>query len=154
MKYQIKWHCTDCQADEISQASKIEAAFWECSNPLRCKQCNGRSGCLTITPEISIDSELLTHWANNVDVYFWPQDDEIFLSTQPLHILLDFIENHYSNQKGASPLIEAIPIKLYDEEFVDDAERHECINWLKHNRRVWEPLSMGYIKEGIQSKLV
>jgi hypothetical protein len=57
-------------------------------------------------------------------------------------------------EQGASPLIEAIPIKLYDEEFVDDAERHECVNWIKNNRRLWEPLSMDYIKKVYSPKLL
>jgi len=139
MKYQIKWHCADCQTDEISHGSKLEAAFWECNNALVCKQCKSRSGGLTITPDIEIDHEILTHWANNPDVYFWPQDDEIFLSTQSLNVLLDFVENHYSYQNGANQLIEAIPVKLYDEEFVDDAERVECVDWIKNNPRLWEP---------------
>lgn len=153
MRYQIKWHCLECQTDEISHASKMEAAFWECRNPLKCKQCKGRSGGLTITPDIRVDHEILVHWAQTPDVFFWPQDDEIFLSTQPLEVLLEFAENHYDGRQKETQLIEAIAIKLYDEVFLDDAERQNCINWLRSNRALWEPFSMDYIKEGIQPKI-
>lgn len=72
---------------------------------------------------------------------------------QPLNLLLEAIRAHSKRQRGVTTLIEAIPIKLYDEDFTTDEERQTCISWIKENRSLWEPLSMPYIKEGIRSKI-
>lgn len=72
---------------------------------------------------------------------------------QPLDLLLEAVHAHSQEQHGRTTLIEAIPIKLYDEEFANSDERQTCVTWIKENRSLWEPLSMPYIKDGIKPKV-
>lgn len=153
MTHLVEWDCSDCGEVEVNEVSKMEAAFWEANNPLVCKLCGAKSGCLSVMPELELDQEILTCYINNPKLFFWSQDDEIFLSLQPLSVLLEAIQAHQQGQQGVIPLIQAIPVKLYGENFASNEERQTCVTWIKENRSLWEPLSESYIKHGIRTKI-
>jgi len=151
--YIVKCVCYDCEYPHELSLSKVQVAFFECLNIFVCEKCSCRKPNSMAFPDFKIDTEILEFWFKNKEVWFWPQDDELFLAMQPIQIFKDFLASKDDFKRRCIVIGEVLAIKLYDEDFNNSDERKWCIEWLNGHRSYWEQSSMDYIKVGIAGKL-
>ena len=119
MKYKVSRTCKNCGNVEETILTKVEAAFelydsraiWNQA----CTAC-GSKECKSISSHTpSLDEELLDIWGNDPELFFWQQDQELFLAEYDYFpLLLNAIDKSNYPKAKIDVLIEAICILLYD----------------------------------------
>ena len=119
MKYQLTRTCKDCKNIDLTEITKIEAAFelydtkpiWKTP----CSKC-GVNNCSSIGHHKPIiDKELLDIWGNDLKLFFMPQDQELILAEYDYFpMLLTAIDEAKYLKPKINVLIEAICVLLYD----------------------------------------
>jgi hypothetical protein len=131
MTYQYDKTCK-CGNTISIEISKRESAFDLKDRfvySLKCEKC-GKKGFSSISsnkPEI--DEELLKEWAENTDLYFSSQDEELLLAQEydNIDLYLKFIDKESIDIGKRNTLIEALCVMIYDNADKNDNEKLKIV---------------------------
>lgn len=119
MKYKLERECANCKNIDIIYLTKFEASFelfdsdkiWnsECTKCLSLKCANLRH----FHPKL--DEEILNIWGVDEKLFFYEQDEELFLAEiEYFELILNKIDNSTFLKYKIDVLLEAICVLLYD----------------------------------------
>jgi predicted nucleic-acid-binding Zn-ribbon protein len=155
--YNATWNCSDCGYVSIYELSKREAAFFDSlalEKTSRCIKCRGTNSSGSSRSIPDIDHELLSEWASDPNLSFLSQDQDLIIADLPARLIAEFYCSEKTDESQRSWLLNAIMVKLHDENFVGAEERTWTIEFLKRHRSDWSKFYiMPYILDNITPKI-
>jgi hypothetical protein len=131
MTYQYNKTCK-CGNTNSIEVSKRESAF-ELKDSfvygLECEKCGNKGFSSISSNKPKIDEELLKEWAENTDLYFSSQDEDLLLAQEydNIDLYLKFIDKESIDIGKRNTLIEALCVMIYDNADENEKEKMEIV---------------------------
>lgn len=128
------WTCAGCGRDNTAQLSKYQAAFFDSlAHPrCRCGHAKSASGSRAIP---KIDAELLAHWLADSRLCFSSQDEDLLMADLQTQTIVGALP---AKGRRRQALIGVLLVKVHDGIFQSDAERRDCLDWLRGRKKEWD----------------
>ena len=97
---------------------------------LECEKCGKKDFSSISSSKPKVDEELLKEWAENTDLYFSSQDEDLLLAQEfdNIDLYLRFIDKENIDIGKRNTLIEALCVMIYDNAGTDENEKLEIVN--------------------------
>ena len=135
--YHISKTCKECGNEYKIGLTKHEAAFSPLANPklkkMKCPQCGSTEYRVASCPFIEIDEDLLIKWANDNNLHFSEQDEDIILGyRENISLIGEFINRNDILDSKRNILVCALCVVVYDKD--DNIAYQQAMKILQANK--------------------